>query len=140
MIPTARAADHAEGSPIGYDGAMNNRHYFCKGCGGLRRCPAHFRRRGDPWPREWPRCCGRLMQVLDFEYAAAVVKLSDNQRLKWSSLGQYIFRGRRRGIWKPALSENDVVRAIEDHDSYHKRTTINRPKKVTKGLSARRHT
>src|SRR6185436_11172829 len=88
-------------------------HYFCKRCGALKRAPDYPRLPKEPVPLEWPRCCGRLMQDLDYEKAAAVVKLTPSARLTWSSLGQHIFRGRRWGIWKAALTEHDVIRAIQ---------------------------
>jgi len=53
------------------------------------------------------------MLVLDYEKAAAIVGLSTDQRLAWAKLGRHIFRGRRRGMWKAALNENEVARATD---------------------------
>ena len=77
------------------------------------------------------------MQVLAYEHAAAIVKLQPRERLKWHALGQYVYRGRRKGIWKPALTEQDVARAIDDRASYVRRivtplSKIRRPTSRTK--------
>ena len=98
--------------------APSNRHYFCGSCGGVKRAAAILRLPAQSYPANWPRCCNRLMQALDYEQAAAIVKLTPTRRLRWSMLGQHIYRGRRKGIWKPAMTDHDVRRAQDDFASF----------------------
>lgn len=68
------------------------------------------------------------MQKLAHEQAAAIVKLRQSERLKWSALGQYVYRGRRKGVWKAALTEQKLVRVIDDGKCYLGRHRVQRPK------------
>jgi hypothetical protein len=73
---------------------------------------------------EIPHCCTRPMQPLDYECAAAAIKLATDDRLLWTKLGQHIYRGRRWGIWKAALNEHEVVRSKEDRAAYSKKIAL----------------
>jgi hypothetical protein len=58
------------------------------------------------------------MRILEFVKAAAIIKLTSDRRLEWLAMGQHVYRGRRKGLWKPALTLPEVKRAREDLESY----------------------
>ena len=68
------------------------------------------------------------MQPLNYEQAAAAIKLTQSDRLLWTSLGQHIYRGRRWGNWKAALNENEVIRSKEDRVALSKKVAVKPPR------------
>ena len=98
---------------------INNCHYLCKRCGALKRARVLYRSPKKPYPKKWPRCCAVLMQAIDDIKAAAAVNLSPSDRIKGSSLGQFVCRGHRKGLWKAALSDRQIAQAKEEFAAYH---------------------
>jgi len=54
------------------------------------------------------------MEMLSYEQASAVVSLDNAARLKWWARGGEVIQARKRGKFKPALSDAEQQKAVEE--------------------------
>lgn len=98
---------------------MGNRTYMCQMCGYLARY--RDKGRGQDSPNKH---CKIHMKPLSHEQSYVATHLKTEKRLKWYYKGGYVLQGKsKRKKWIPAITEDEILRAIKQREEY-------RPRKV----------